>query len=309
MEKKILVAVDGSVYSFNSIRYLAQLFEKLPDIKLHLVNYVSSTASPAAKNWLTEEELMTSVSNETKGKIKKCRGFLNEAIIQLARHGFSPEQVTTDVKFARASIANDIIHEAEKGRYDALVLGRRGIGKLEELILGSVSSSILEKDTDIPIWIIDGRVNSRKFLVPVDGSQPCLHAVDHLSHLLKDNPYADITLFHSKAMLANKGEIAPHECKKRFGEEWCELHTSGDNSLFHAPEQILIESGFPAERIHRLTTTTGIYPSRQIVRQAFLDDFGTIVLGKGTKFKKGFFKSTLDKVIGMAVDVALLIVS
>lgn len=307
MEKKILVAIDGSIYSVNSLRYLAQLFERLTDVRLHLISFATSTSSQSAKGILSEEELQGNANPESAGNISKSTAYLNEARIQLARHGFPPDQVTTEVKITRSNIANDILHEAHKGMYDALVIGRRGIGKLEELILGSVSTSILEKNINVPVWIIDGRVNSRRFLVPVDGSQPCLHAVDHLSHILKDNPYAEITLFHSKAMLANVKEVALHECTPKFGEEWCDMHTTGDDSLFHAPEQILIESGFPAERINRLTTTKGMYPSRQIVRQALVDEFGTIVMGKSSNFKKGFFKNTAEQVIAMAVDVALLI--
>jgi len=309
MERKILAAVDGSVYSFNTLRYLARLFKKLPEINLHLLSLVPSSSSNLAKEWMDEQELMNTESSQTRQNITKAKRYLSEAIIQLARHGFNPEQVTTDVKLIRTSVTHEIIHEAQKGLYDSLVIGRRGLGKLEEFILGSTSAAVLEKNINVPVWIIDGQVNSRKFLVPVDGSQPCLQAVDHLSHILKDNPYAEITLFHSQAMLANRGEIAPHECKPKFGEEWCDLHTTGDDSLFHAPEQILLDSGFPAARIRRLTTSTGIYPSRQIVRQAVMDEFGTIVMGRTDTFKKGFFKGTLDKVIGMAFDVAIWIVS
>lgn len=308
MEKKILVAVDGSIYSFNAIRYLAQLFEKLPDVKIHLLSLVSASSAPAAKDWMDDKEIMNSVDQETRDRFKKNKSNLNEAIIQLARHGFSPDQVTTEITFTKSSIAKDILHVGKKGMYDALVVGRRGISKIEELILGSVSSDLLEKNKSLPVWIIDGRVNSRKFLVPVDGSQVSLHAVDHLSHILKDNPYAEITLFHSKAMLANIKEVAPHECKPKFGDEWCDLHTTGDDSIYHAPEQILRENGFPAARIKHLTTTSGLYPSRQIVRQALMDEFGTIVLGRSGNYKKGIFKGTMEKVIGMAIDTAIWIV-
>ena len=308
MEKKILVAIDGSVYSFNAIRYLAQLFEKLPDVKIHLLSLVSAASAPAAKEWMDDKEIMNTVDQDTRTRFKKCKSWLNESIIQLARHGFSPEQVTTEVQFTKTSIAKDILHIGKKGMFDALVIGRRGISKLEEIILGSVSSDLLEKNKSLPVWIIDGRVNSRKFLVPVDGSQVSLHAVDHLSHVLNDNPYAEITLFHSQAMMANVKEVAPHECKPKFGEEWCDLHASGDSSIFHAPRQILQENGFPADRIKYLTTTSGIYPSRQIVRQALMDEFGTIVLGRSSNYKKGIFKGTMEKVIGMAIDTAIWIV-
>ena len=37
MEKKLLIAVDGSVYSTNTLHYIEQLFAHLDDIRLHLL--------------------------------------------------------------------------------------------------------------------------------------------------------------------------------------------------------------------------------------------------------------------------------
>ena len=315
MERKFLVAVDGSTYSYNALRYLAQLFENNGEIRLHLVSFTPPGNNNGLMHglvsdsqWLPEEELLAQAPPELRAKATKCRTYLNEALIQLARLGFSPEQVTTEVKCARASIADDLTHEARKGLYDALVIGRRGIGKLEELILGSVSTSVLEKSHDLPVWIIDGRVSSRRFLVPIDGSPPNLKAIDHLCHVLHDNPHAEITLFLSKALIANRKEIAPHECIPLYGEEWCNMHLPADEKLFDTPEQMLLDSGIPAARINRLMTKTGLYPSRQIVRQALTDEFGTIVMGREHDFKRSFFSSTLEKVIGMAVDVSIWVV-
>jgi hypothetical protein len=49
MQKKILIAVDGSPYSTNALRYLGQLFHQLPDIHFHLLSLIpaSSTGSAA----------------------------------------------------------------------------------------------------------------------------------------------------------------------------------------------------------------------------------------------------------------------
>jgi nucleotide-binding universal stress UspA family protein len=72
---------------------------------------------------------------------------------------------------------------------------------------------------------------------------------------------------------------------------------------------MLINSGFPPERIHRLETKKGMYPSRQIVRQALVDDFGTIVMGRRDKeIVKGVFGSVTEKVVAMSVNTAVWIV-
>ena len=52
-----------------------------------------------------------------------------------------------------------------------------------------------------------------------------------------------------------------------------------------------------------------MYPSRQIVRQALMDDFGTIVMGRRPEeMKKGFSGSVSGDVLAMAVDTAIWIV-
>ena len=67
MLKKILVAVDGSPYSTHSLRYLGQLFQNLPDIHFHLLSLVpASSLGSAARDWLSEAELLNTVSPATR---------------------------------------------------------------------------------------------------------------------------------------------------------------------------------------------------------------------------------------------------
>jgi len=310
MLKKILIAVDGSPYSTHSLRYLGQLFQQLPEIHFHLLSFVpASSAGPAAKDWLTETELLNTVSPSTQKLLVAQKKYMLQATDTLKRLGIAEKQVHTSVRLAQRSVAQDIIHEARQGKYDALLIGRRGIGKLEEMIMGSVSATILEKCHDVPLWIIDGQVNSRKFLVPVDGTCHSLKAIDHLGFILAGNPYAEVTLFYSKALLGSHPKIEPKDFYTLWGEPWCEEHLRREDSLFHAPKQLLVDSGFPGERIFWKETFMGIDPSRQILRQALIDDFGTIVMGRrGEEASKGIFRSVSDRVLLMAEEVAIWII-
>ncbi|MBU0485167.1 MAG: universal stress protein [Proteobacteria bacterium] len=309
MKRKILVAIDGSTYSSNSLGYLGLLFGKVEDVCFHLLSIVTCDSLPPGKEWLDEKELMNMISSPTRKNLASAKTYMATALRKLEQLGISEYRVTTEVRLSRAGVATDILQEAKNGLYDALLIGRRGLSKLEELMIGSVSASILEKNHEVPIWVLDGQITSHKFLVPVDGTYHSLMAVDHLAHMIKDNPLAEITLFHSSAMFSHECVITPSEFYEQWGQEWCEEHLSRPDSLFHAPRQILTENGFPAEKIFWLHTFKGFDPSRQIYRQALIDDFGTVVMGRrGDDIDKGIFRGVTDRMVLMAENVAIWIV-
>jgi nucleotide-binding universal stress UspA family protein len=309
MEKKLLIAVDASIYSSNTLHYLEGLFAGLVDIRIHLFSVVPCNPSQVNREWLDELELMSALSKEEQKRYAAAKRYLKQAVERLGRNGIAPEQVSTEVKVSPGSPAEEVLSAARKGMFDALVIGRRGVSRLEELIMGSVSCTVFEKCHDVPIWIVDGQVDSRKFLVPVDGSHFTLQAVDHLCFILKDNPYAEVTLFHSSAMFAQKQELNMDYCNRLLSHDWCKAHRKDTDYYFLAPRQMLINSGFPPDRIHRLETNAGLHPSRQIVRQAVIDDFGTIVIGRRSKeIKKGVFGSVTEKVVAMSVNAAVWVV-
>lgn len=309
MGKKILVAIDGSIYSSNALHYIGRLFNNIHDIHFHLLFILSRPASTIGREWLDDTELLNTLTPDANKKLTAQKRYMKQAVSQLSRLGINKTQITASVQLAKMGVAQDILQTARKGLYDALLIGRRGIGKLEELFMGSVSATIIDKCYDLPIWIIDGRINSQKFLVPVYNSIDCLKAIDHLAYILKDNHHVEITLFHSTAILADTQTYIPEDFYEQWGRDWCEKHLTQTDNVFHAPRQLLIENGFAEEQINWLQTFTGIYPSRQILRQALIDDFGTIVMGRRRKdASKGIFKGTSDQVLYMAEDVAVWII-
>ena len=309
MERKILVAVDGSSYSNNTLRYLGQLFGPVGEMKLHLFSVVSCASQPPGQEWLSELELLNTLPMATQKKLRLARYYLQAAIAKLAKLGIAVERVTTEVRLARSTVADDILHEGRQGLYDAIVIGRRGLSKIGELLLGSVSASLFEKAHDVPLWIIDGQVDSRKLLVPIDGSFCSLVAVDHLAHILAGSKHCQITLFHSTAMLSTVRILEPQELYARWGRAWGEEHLSRPDALFHVPKQILVESGIPEANIGWLHSAKGIEAARQILRQALIDDYGTIVIGRrGEEIRKGLFRGVSDRVVLMGDGVAVWVV-
>ncbi len=309
MERKILAAVDGSVFSYNALRYLGQLFTDLDDISVHLLYVVPGPPLPIGSEWIDENDRLLTLPPETRARYAGGQRFMEEAVLQLGRRGVSPQQVTCHVQLAGAGVAADIIYEAKKGLYDALLIGRRGVGAIEEMIGGSVSSTAAQQCYELPIWVVDGKVNARKFLLPVDTSFNSLKAADHLGFILQGNPYADICLLHLSVLVGGNTKPDWSELQAQWGEEWCAEHLRRPDSVFYGPEQILLERGVSADRICRRQEGHYFAPHKAIFRKSVLDDYGTIVIGRRAKDKKkGFFYGVSEKVLGIANHVAIWVV-
>lgn len=311
IDRRILVAIDGSIYSTNTVHYLTTLFADDARLHVDLATIVTAPYSAELQEAVTgREPSVAALSTEGMKKYRKASHCLDTAAGALVRAGFAAERVTKGISITADGIAQALLQRARTGSYDALVVGRRGMGRLEEMVMGSVSSYLLEHCHDIPIWLVDGRVDASTFLVPVDLSPHTMAAIDHLGFMLAGNKHGEITLFHSEALL--KTGARPHPAgafHQLLGEEWCARNLHLEDSHFSGAEKILISHGVDPAKIHRLHSERGIHPSREIIRQALKDDFGTIVMGRrGKPDDKGMLGGISDRVIYMAEQVALWIV-
>jgi nucleotide-binding universal stress UspA family protein len=181
--------------------------------------------------------------------------------------GFHEANLLCKVKKRSASTAKDIIHEGNVGMYDAVILGRRGISRLEELINDSVSMRALDQDRISPLWICrKPELDRSNVLVGIDGSQPSLQIADHVGFMLKDQPGHDATLF----AVNKKGAAIP------------------DQALDQA-HQAMLDNGFPEERIHRRTQTASD-PAAAIEKEASSGRYAAVAVGSSGEAREGFFK-------------------
>ena len=312
LERKILIALENSPYSNTILKYICSLFVGQPAIKFQLIGIVPCYVSELGRNWLSQEELLSVVDKSTRRKYAEYKKYLAEKMRALISCGFTENQIGTGVCLAKGGTVGDILYQAQKEEYDALVLGKKDLSGLEKMIQGSVSTEVLKRKRLLPVWIVSGSVSSRKFLVPVDCSPHTLDAVEHLAFMLKDNPEAEITLFHSCSLLASEYITPKENFYDKWGKEWCDEHLQGEKEghfHFHAPEQILKEADFPKERVQRLETHKGIEPGQQIVHHIKHDGYGTIVMGRrGKDVGKGVFRGVSDRVLANVENVAIWLI-
>lgn len=307
MNKKVLVAIDGSVFSLNSIDYLIRLFSEDHTFSIHLFAVVSEAGT--GQNWMYEVDPHREHAPLTERRRITAEKYLRDAKARLVRNGFSEKRVTFEAQITGTPSSTAIHHEACQGTYDALVVGRRGMGKVGELFFGSVSSFIVEKCHEIPLWLIDGEISSNRFLLAVHCKPESLLAADHLGFMIRSNPDAQIFLYHSKILFGKDKLAAPEDFHETWGKEWCDQYLDPENYLFYAHAQVLKDHGIESKRITQLPMGRNLYVSRDLLKRTEKNKCGTIIMGRRPRTEvKSMFGGVSDQTLQQAENLALWLV-
>lgn len=308
MEKKILLAVDGSACSTQAVEYIATLFSDIKDVKIHILHCTNSSGSILPEPEDPTNSLMPASHRFDKHAAAGLR-FLKKAEEKLTTLGIPATSLTSETITGGANIAISLKQHAEKQLADAIVVARRGLGVVGEMLMGSVSAELFKKCRNVPLWIIDGQVISKRILVPVDGSVYSLMAVDHLAHVFAGRDDITFLFFHAKGFLSSHIQCVPEDFYGKWGKEWCESNLRGHNCLFNGPIQLLLDAGVAKDMIHTLPEPTSLEESMSIISHAQKHTCGTIVLGRRKEgMAKGLLGSVSSRTILQTQDMALWLV-
>ncbi|MDO9567326.1 MAG: universal stress protein [Candidatus Desulfaltia sp.] len=154
---KILIALDESDYAKKVVIYVASAVKPATNNNITLFSVLPTMSSSLEKQigqpFFSEKvvELKWMVSEggkKAESRMEECRTILRDA-------GFSDDTVEVKIQNKLIGIARDIIAEAENGKYDTVVLGRRGLSATAAFVLGSVSNKIVQNIKDCTVWIVE----------------------------------------------------------------------------------------------------------------------------------------------------------
>ena len=156
MFDKILIPIDGSHHAHNSLIRgieLAKIHGSQIEI-FHVVTfseeyvpYVSMNEGIGSEYFSMPPEWIIEYIKNVEQNDEKM---LNEAL----KHAKSTAPILTiTTNMETGTAVETIIAEAEKGKFDLIVMGCRGLGGFKELVLGSVSRGVVN-GSNIPVLII-----------------------------------------------------------------------------------------------------------------------------------------------------------
>jgi nucleotide-binding universal stress UspA family protein len=137
MIKNVLVAVDGSENSDRALDFGLDLAEKYEAT----VTVLNVSESPAMGAVPLEP---TTVSGDSMVLFSKDLRRLHEEILSraVARAKELNRKVFVSSKLREGDPAMEIVAEAKEGRFDIVVVGHRGSGRVREIFLGNISEKV-----------------------------------------------------------------------------------------------------------------------------------------------------------------------
>ncbi len=157
MPNKILVAVDNSKDSMKAIKYVAKTMK--PDSTVTMLSILPDPTAACELDGqslapIFKKNIQTFCTLET-AKKSAVEGFMDEAKKVLVKAGFASKNIATRIRKKKEGIARDILKEAKKGKYDTVIIGRRGVSGVKQFFFGSVSNKVVQLAGKMVVVVVD----------------------------------------------------------------------------------------------------------------------------------------------------------
>ena len=144
--KRILLAVDASENCRRAVNYVGLIAAKTKAefTLFHVVRRFSFLDD----HTLQDHEI-EGFWQEVKKDIPRMFRFYKT---NLERAGVDGARISTRANLDSASRAMDILQEAKEGGYSTIVMGRRGLSRVREFLLGRVTNKVLQRTENFAVW-------------------------------------------------------------------------------------------------------------------------------------------------------------
>lgn len=162
LTESIFIALDGSPSSVKVVNYAARMVRNIQNI----VVYFFHALPMVSPNLLTSEEIrrIEKIHEEMEhlsgffweaNAEEKMNNIFQESIHVLTAHGISEEKIKTLFDVTSDTVASLILRHARRLKCHTIVVGRRGLGRVKEILLGSTSSTVVRTAKGHTVWVVD----------------------------------------------------------------------------------------------------------------------------------------------------------
>ena len=157
--KKILLCLNDSEGAMLALNHVAEVLGASKDCEVTLLHAVRSFHG--FRNFVREvfssegdKTEIERIEKELDAAAKLLEPSFDKARAALVSSGMDAARIHQKIVSGASNAAHAIIDEAEKGEYDTIVVGRRGLSKVEQLIMGRVSNRVIHMARDRTVWVV-----------------------------------------------------------------------------------------------------------------------------------------------------------
>ncbi len=314
VQKKILLAIDGSGQSLDAVRYVSKVIapHNMKVVLFHVSRKIDEAFWEIGINPAFSKKMVSIAAWELEQE-KTVKEFMDQSHRILLVAGFTQEAVEVNIHQGQTGVAREIIKESMNG-YSAVVAGRKGLSKLKDLVLGSIAQKLVEKVSHVPIWVVGGN-QARKILLALDASEGAMKGVDYVGAMLGGSDY-DVALLHvirdvNPLIWMHEGEnFIPSKLPGDADAKWSEGLRMEMEPVFDDAKNRLISAGFDPDRVSTKLITGAGSRAGAIVEEAKEGGYGTIVVGRRglSKVQDFFMGRVSNKVLHLAKNMAVWVV-
>ena len=130
MFSKVLVPVDGSENSLRALDHAIYLAKKT-GATITAMNVIENPPTVYVESQKLLNDLLANFRAESARILDKCKQIAQKSDVKI------------ETIIGEGDAASSIVGYAHKGGFDTIIMGRRGLGRFKEMVLGSISNKVL----------------------------------------------------------------------------------------------------------------------------------------------------------------------
>ncbi|HSE84541.1 MAG TPA: universal stress protein [Thermodesulfobacteriota bacterium] len=283
---KILWPTDGSEEAISALNYARSLAKGFNSeiTGLHVIEIVSRKILSFAGDKIDVDEWVRDSTSKWVGTFDKIQE-------ELKREGFK-----FTYKVTASAADEEIIRVANEEKVDLIVMGKRGLGLVDRVLIGSTALRVL-RESGMPVLIAKkrdrgGEINIRNILVPFDifeGTDSALLYAINMAEKMK----ASISALYVFWLVNHDYEIPPTVLSEDLMSVVEHIKKVSSGKLEKRVREIKLKSAAPEREINT-KVLPGMNSAVSIIDYASGNDIDLIVIH--THGRKGFQKFMLGSV-------------
>lgn len=140
MLSKLLIPIDGSDNSLRALEY-AIFLSKKTGAHVTALHVMENLPFVHVQSERALNDLVTKYQNEAKKILDNSKEIGNR------------NEVDVETTLLKGDASSSIIDFSRKGNFDTIIMGRRGMGRLKQIVLGSTSNKVLSQSDSTVIVV------------------------------------------------------------------------------------------------------------------------------------------------------------